>query len=74
MQLLLILRIFDVSVSVITLGSGDQVIYCFPNLSFRMLFAFIQQQQQEKAVSLCIIYTVGGFMKDNNGNLVWLEL
>ena len=35
-----------------------------------MLFAFIKQQQQDNAVSLCIIYTVGGLIKDNSGNLV----
>ena len=39
-------------------------------LNFRMLFAFIKQQQQDNAVSLCIIYTVGGLIKDNSGNLV----
>lgn len=39
-----------------------------------MLYAFIQQQQQEKADSLCIIYTVGGLIKDNSGNLVCINL
>ena len=39
---------------------------------FRMLYAFVQQQQQEKADGLCIIYTVGGVIRDKNGNLVRL--
>lgn len=39
---------------------------------FRMLYAFVQQQQQEKAGGLCIIYTVGGLIRDKNGNLVRL--
>lgn len=39
-----------------------------------MLYAFIHQQQQEKADSLCIIYTVGGLIKDNSGNLVCINL
>ena len=36
----------------------------------RMLYAFIQQQQQQNANSLHITYTVGGLMKDKNGNIV----
>jgi hypothetical protein len=35
-----------------------------------MLYAFIQQQQKEKVDGLCIIYIVGGSMRDEKGNLV----
>ncbi|XP_028401520.1 DNA polymerase delta subunit 3-like isoform X2 [Dendronephthya gigantea] len=38
------------------------------NLAKQMLYAFVRQHEKDE--NLCVIYTVGGLIKDKNGNLI----